>query len=164
MSSSKPADEFARALAVAIRRLRTGVRSTHEVRAYLTGRRVPPETTIRVLSECHRRGLLDDRACARLWADHWAGRGYAWAVIRQRLAMKGLSAAVLDAAAAGMDDAAADEERARQAASSWLRRQRPDTARHPARLSRLLASRGFHEELIEQIIADTFGSPIDADR
>lgn len=161
MSSSSPGDDVARALAVATRWLRTGVRSTHEVRSYLTGRRVRPGAITRVVSECRRRGLLDDRACARLWADHWARRGYAWAAIRQRLAMKGLPEAAIDAAAA-RTGAMADAERARHAAEHWCRR--PSARRSPVRLGRFLAARGFDESVIEHVVAETYGATLaDAD-
>ena len=162
MSSSNPGDDVARALAVATRWLRTGVRSTHEVRSYLTGRRVRPGAITRVIRECHRRGLLDDRACARLWADHWARRGYAWAAIRQRLAMKGLPEAAIDAAAARIGTTTADAARARQAAETWCRR--PSAARSAARLGRFLAARGFDESVIEHIVAEIYGATLaDAD-
>ncbi len=161
MSSSKPGDEAARALTAATRWLNTRVHSTHEARAYLTGRRVRPGIITRVLTACRQRGLLDDRACARLWADHWAGRGYAWAAIRQRLAAKGLSDAAINAAAP-RGIAASDEALARQATAAWLQRH---TSHHPDRLSRLLAARGFDGELIERIATEIFSAAFsDAER
>jgi regulatory protein len=163
MSSSKPGpDEFLRALAFALRYTRSGVRSTHDVRRHLKRRGVPEHLSARVVADARRRGLIDDQACARLWADHWARRGYAGAAIRQRLAAKGLEGRVIDDAAR-LVGAASDEDRARLVMEAVIRRSAGRPVR--PRLARALASRGFDGELIEQLLAQAAGPmPSDAER
>ena len=112
------------------------------------------------MSEAKRRGALDDRACARLWAEQWARHGYADAAIRAKLAQKGLpplavEGAMTRLARAGEDDAA----RARHIAAAALARRGPW---QPERLARLLACRGFDSDLIERLL-ESFESAISHD-
>ena len=101
-------------------------------------------------------GLLDDRAAARLWADHWARQGYAAAAIYEKLSRKGFSNALSRFTLNQFDPSADDESRAR----TWLaRRTRSGTASPaPSRLARALASRGFDAELIERLLGESSDS------
>ena len=158
MLSSKLEDERARALALALRYVRAGVHSRHEVRTYLHRRGVAVETGSRAIAGLCARGLLDDRACARLWADQWARRGYASASIRIKLVAKGLDEETINHAITQLRIFLDDEARARELAA---RSARPRAGRRErTRVARRLASRGFDSDLIEQVLNESFG-PLD---
>src|SRR3990167_8099797 len=89
MSSSK------RAVKLAVAYLRSRVRSVDAARIYLLERGISPRDAEQALKVCQQRGLLDDRVGARLWAEQWARRGYAWAAIQQRLAARGFADAAI---------------------------------------------------------------------
>lgn len=94
-------------------------------------------------------GLVDDRACAALWATRLADQGYAREAVRRRLEAKGLAVPL-------QDD---DESRAREVVQRVLRR--PQTLqglRLQRRLARLLAQRGFGSDLIDRVLAEFFES------
>ena len=152
MSSSK--DEETRALQDARRYLRGRVRSSSETLTHLRRRGISAATTTRVIAACHAQSLLDDEACARLWADSWARRGYGWAFIREKLSAKGLPDSAIERAAWHVGSTPADEAtRARHALDS--RTQRGQGAAQRARLARTLAARGFDEDTIERALAHT---------
>ena len=137
---------------------RRGVHSARDVRERLRRAGASSESAAQVVAECRSRGLVDDAACARLWADHWSRRGYAWSVIRVKLSEKGLEAQVIEQAADRLGTAVQDETRVRQAVEASAER----SARLPAeqqvsQLTRRLASRGFDSELIERVLSETFG-------
>jgi len=165
MSSSKPAgadpatsgrwrDEARSVLSALPRYLGTRVRSTREVEDYLRRRGVPPKQASRAVADCQARGLLDDRACARLWTDHWARSGYATSAIRLKLAAKGLPDAAIDEATRAYAAPVEEEARARLVVSAARRR----GARQPGRLMRALAARGFEADVIERVVGETLPS------
>jgi len=142
MSSSKPRRD---AWNLARRWLRFGTRSTAELRTYLRGKQVPPALIPGVVQRAGAAGLVDDRACAALWATRLADQGYAREAIRRRLEAKGLAIPL-------QDD---DESRAREVVQRVLRR--PQTLqglRLRRRLARLLAQRGFDSDLIDRVLAE----------
>ena len=152
MSSSKPGnDPTCRAHTLADRYTRGRVRSTGEVLTYLRRQVVSSSTAARVIAASRARGLLDDHACARLWADHWARRGYAWSAIRAKLAAKGLAEDVIEAMLRRLAADVTDEDRARALVASSLRRRgpRPVDVRSAART---LQARGFDEEVIARAL------------
>ena len=152
MSSSKD-DEDVRARTVARRYLRGRVRSTSDTLAFLRRHGFSAATATRVIAACHAQSLLDDEACARLWAEHWARRGYAWALIREKLSAKGLPDSAIERAARHVGSAAADDlARARHALESRTRLGQGTTQR--VRLLRQLAARGFDNETIERVLPD----------
>ena len=155
MSSSRPAaDNPVTAVAWLTRYARTHVRSTFEARQYLRRRGVRPAAIERAMAACQGRGLLDDSACARLWASHWARQGYAWAAIRLKLLEKGLSEASIAAATEAVDaTAAGDAERAHQVLAQHVSR-RSGIAPPRPRLARILASRGFDSETIDHLLRE----------
>ena len=156
MSSSKPEDdEVARALALALRYVRASVHSRHEVRLYLHRRGVAAETASGAVTTLGARGLLDDRACARLWADQWVRRGYASAAVRVKLAAKGLDEETIDHAITQLQISLDDDARAREVAARYARpRAGP---RERVRVARRLASRGFDSDLIARVLNESFG-------
>ena len=155
MSSSRPSPDVASLLGWVSRSTRSGVRSTQQVAASLRRRGVAPEVVAQVVGACRRRGLLDDRACARLWADAWARKGYAWAAIRAKLAEKGLDEEAITQAGGrvGLAATSADEARARELLQRRIGR-RPGPTR--AQAARLLAARGFDADLSERLLNDSF--------
>ena len=161
-----------RALVAARRYLRARVRSAYELRSYLQHRGYPPEVVGRVIARCRADTLLDDRSCARLWADHWARQGYAWSAIHAKLSAKGLEEDAIQHAASRLRIAADDRARARLVAAQGASRstQRSDVRerarlceatasrqRSRARLARRLASRGFEPDVIAQVLDDVLG-------
>ena len=173
MSSSKPAGERAaasrttRVLAALPRYLRTGVRSTRDVRSYLGRRGVSAGRAARLVAGYRARGWLDDRAAARLWADHWAREGYAASLIRAKLSAKGFSEDVIDETATRCCPPTDDQARARLLVATYLQRHAPPRrvrslpapaeGRQAGRLARTLASRGFDSDLIEQVLNESLG-------
>lgn len=152
MSSSKD-DEDARALQAVRRYVRGRVRSTVETLAHLRSRGISAATATRVIAACHAQSLLDDEACARLWAEHWARRGYAWALIREKLSAKGLPNFAIDRAARHVGSTAtADVARAQHALVSRTRVGLGPFQR--TQLARRLAARGFDDETIERVLPD----------
>ena len=146
MSSSNPEGiSSSGALAAARRYTRAGTHSAYEVRTYLCRRGCSSLVIRQAMRELRSRGLIDDGACARLWAEQWARAGYAWAAIRQRLNAKALSDTAIELAASRVGSSEADDEaRARLLAA----RARYRSARQ---LARALAARGFEPDMIERI-------------
>lgn len=153
MSLSKVAGERDVPAAVA-RYVRSSVRSTREVFQYLCRRGVPARQAGTVVSACQAQGLLDDRAAARLWANHWARHGYAAAAIRLKLADKAFDERDIREAIHPLHSSTAEEERARLVLAHDARRRSRRPSR--ARLARLLASRGFDSDLIERVLSESF--------
>ena len=140
--------EASRARALATRYTQARVRSSHDVLTYLQRHDVPRSLGARTVAACQAHGLIDDHACARLWAEHWARSGWAWVVIREKLLAKGLPAQAIEAAAERVGDKMAESLRARQ-----LIEQRGLAGPHQRRrMARTLAARGFETELIEQLV------------
>ena len=156
--TARPGGECDRLLAVVTRYTQHSVRSTQDVLARLRRAGASTGTAAQVVAECRVRGIVDDDACAQLWADHWARRDYAWSAIRLKLSEKGLDAQTIDKAVHTLGSASQDEARARHAVTDALRRSSARSTPHQAsRLARTLASRGFDSDLIERILNDTFG-------
>ena len=130
---------------------RTGVRSRRQLLTYLSRNGVPARVAARLVAECKARGLVDDAAAARLWADHWARQGYGWTVIHARLEARGFGVRVIEETAARSGLAAEDEARARAVIAARARRARDD----PSRMARALAARGFDPDLIERLLDHT---------
>jgi SOS response regulatory protein OraA/RecX len=154
MSSLKPE---ARAAA---RYTRAGVRSTSEVRAYLKRRGLSVAIAQRIVADLVSRGALDDQACAKLWASHLARAGYAWVAIQRRLSAKGLDDETIGQVGRSAGIAPSDAERARQIVAERLRglqkshRTRGTAAKDLNRLARFLRSRGFDQDVIEQVLSE----------
>jgi SOS response regulatory protein OraA/RecX len=148
------------ALALATRYAGLGVRSIQELRTYLRRRGVAERAIARTIAVCRDRGVVDDAACARLWAEHWARQGYAWAAIRLRLSAKGLTDDAIRVAERTTGRAPDDVARARAVvAQRAARRAGP---RERVRLARVLASRGFDADVIDRILTESLG-PIPSD-
>ena len=134
------------------RYLRAGVHSKQEISAYLQRRGIQTTVAQRVMAEARANGLINDDACAKLWAEHWARRGYAWSAIRLKLTAKGLSDEVIARAAKTLHMASADLLRARELVNHHL--QRTTTRNASPRVWRLLTSRGFDQDVIEQVLTE----------
>lgn len=109
------------------------------------------------------RGYLDDAALARQWVETRAARGYGAARLRAELRARGVEPALVDAALAGLDPAAA-LERARAAARRRLpvlARGRPE--RLAARLHDYLLRRGFASDVAARVARECAGAR-EADR
>ena len=151
MSLLRP-EEIERSARVAVRYLRAGVRSSRQLRAHLKARGVHAAAVNGTIAHCRRRGLLDDRAGARLWVEHLARQGYAAAGIRLKLTAKEFGEREVDEALARLAREAGDEARARE----LLQRKRFISGQ-AGRAVRTLRARGFDDELIERIVNDPSG-------
>jgi len=139
------------------------VRSVQEALSALHRRGVPAGVAAAAIARCKAAGILDDRACARLWAGQWARRGYAWAAIRQQLASKGLDEGSIEEAGRSIQWSAGDAARAQAEAAARLG-SRPRRAER-LRTARALAAKGFDPDLVEQVLESTLGShPSHAER
>jgi SOS response regulatory protein OraA/RecX len=146
MSSSKPS-ECADVPERLFRELQRRVRSVAETRAAWLRAGLAPQTVAHALASARVRGLLNDGACARLWAGTWARQGYAWAVIRRRLLDKGLDDAAVAEAESAIGGPSADGDRAR----AFLKRQ--SRRKTPQALGRLLLARGFEADVMDSLLA-----------
>ena len=133
-----------------MRYLRTGVRSTRDALQHLSRRGLSLQRATGLVAAFQAQGLLDDRAAARLWADHWARQGYAASAIRLKLLAKGFDEPLARETISRLTRDADDEERARRFLAQRLRRSGSRPV--PSRLARLLASRGFDSELTERVL------------
>jgi SOS response regulatory protein OraA/RecX len=140
--------------------LRTGPRSARELSAHLERSGAPPAIVDEVLSACRASGLIDDVACAKLVAGHWARHGYAWAAIRLKLADKGVDDDAIRAAERDVDGSDGDPARARALIGQRLAS--GQASAHRQRLARLLASHGYEPDLIEHVITQAVGAPSDS--
>lgn len=158
MSSSKRAHEVSRGVTALTRYARAGVRSRQQVLAHLRRSGVSPRAALRLVQACEARGVVDDEAAARLWADQWARQGWAWAAIHAKLEARGFTPQAIERAQTRLRGTAEDEPRARQLLAERLRRGRGDRAR----LARTLASRGFDPDLIDRLLDEATSHPVSA--
>ena len=156
-SESRP--DSSRVLALVRRYLRHRVRTVHDVQVYLQRHRVPEPLRTQVLDACVAQGLLDDVIAGRLWAEHWARRGYASHAIHAKLTAKGLNAQTIRQVIQAVGTTETDDMRARVVAARVVVSAPGPPVR--LRVARRLASRGFDSDVIERILHELFHSPID---
>lgn len=144
------------------RYIRRRVRSRQEAAAYLRRFELTPSAAQRLLQECERLNLLDDGAAARLWAEQWSRRNFAWRAIAARLAAKGFGDRAL-AAAERQVGPQQDAARARAFAAAWARRRAGLGPTAKVALARALAARGFDAELIERIATEASALSVESE-
>ena len=137
----EPESQRAEALAVAIRALARREHSRRSLRERLLRAQVTPDDADQVVAELQRLGLLDDGRYARERARVLAERGKGDVAIRSDLDNAGVDAAQIEAALADLDP-----ERERAGRLVGRRGATPATAR-------LLASRGFDEDIVAALVA-----------
>ena len=137
----EPEPQRAEALAVATRALARREHSRRSLRERLLRARVSGQEADEVVEELLRLGLLDDGRFARERARVLAERGKGDAAIRFELDREGVDEADIEAALAALDP-----ERERAAQLVVRRGASPATAR-------LLASRGFDEDVVAALVA-----------
>jgi regulatory protein len=137
----EPEPQRPEALAVATRALARREHSRRSLRERLLRARVSTEEADKVVEELLRLGLLDDGRFARERARVLAERGKGDAAIRFELDREGVDDAEIEAALAALDP-----ERERAAQLVVRRGATPATAR-------LLASRGFDEDVVAALVA-----------
>jgi SOS response regulatory protein OraA/RecX len=128
-------------LETALRALRHRDRSVAELEARLAERGVEAPQRRQALETLERIGYVDDERLARSRADQLAGRGAGDALIRHDLEGRGIAAAAIEAALAGLEP---ERERA---AGIVARRGRND------KTARYLASRGFDADVVDDVVA-----------
>lgn len=117
------------------------------MRAYLEARQVPASRVQPLITQCTRAGLLNDALCAKLWATTWREHGYALAAIQARLQERGIPDEMIRPVLAALRAEVDDAQKAAELVQVMGGR------RSPQRLSRWLASRGFDDAVIEDVIA-----------
>lgn len=136
------------ALEIAVRALRVRDRTVAELEARLVERGVGDAERSDALETLARAGFLDDGrvACARAAA--LADRGAGDALIRADLTQRGVAAELVEEALGALEDESTRAQRvlARRGRS-------PKTVRY-------LASQGFGEETLEEIVAHSTGGAI----
>jgi regulatory protein len=137
----EPESQRAEALAVATRALARREHSRRSLRERLLRARVTPDDADEVVAELQRLGLLDDGRFARERARVLGEHGKGDVAIRSDLDRAGVDAPQIEAALAELDP-----ERERAARLIGRRGASPATAR-------LLASRGFDEDVVAALIA-----------
>ena len=137
----EPEPQRAEALAVATRALARREHSRRSLRERLLRARVSGQEADEVVEELLRLGLLDDGRFARERARVLAERGKGDQAIRFDLRREGVQDAEIEAALAVLDP-----ERERAARLVVRRGATPATAR-------LLASRGFDEDVVAALVA-----------
>ena len=125
-----------------------GVRSVSEARKYLEERGADEARVAGLISVLRQDGLLDDRACARLSAEHWARAGYGAAVIQAKLSAKGLDGSTIADALLRLNESESDEDRAR----GWLAAGRGRQTASAHTLAGQLLRRGFERALISRLL------------
>ncbi|MBI3010331.1 MAG: RecX family transcriptional regulator [Candidatus Omnitrophica bacterium] len=130
------------------------VRSVEQVRCYLRQHGVNAAAARKVIADCRVRGLLDDAACAQLWAQNWARQGYGWAAIREKLKAKGLE----DSSIACAENQLGGFEGEMERAEEWMRRykwrNKGNAPLQRLRLANRLRSRGFDTDVVERLLGE----------
>ncbi len=131
------------------------VRSRSEVLAYLDRRGISPQTAARALEAASALGVVDDRACARLWCGHLARQGYAASAIEEKLKARLIKPSAIRQAIKALQNEQSDLTRA-QAYLKQVARSGRKTAKQ---LAQALGRRGFDEEMIGQIVKSNDEEP-----
>ncbi|MDQ3266502.1 MAG: recombination regulator RecX [Myxococcota bacterium] len=160
-----PKTPFEAALATALGLLRARGRSRLEVARTLERRGHPPELVREVVERLCRLGYLDEVAFARARAAALMRGRMGPDAIRQKLLAHGLESAAVEAAILG---AASDQDfdPARAARELLVRRKLSPEGLDPkgrARAARLLASRGFSEEVVDALLGGAMVDPLPED-
>ena len=134
---------MADAFETALRALRSRDRSTAELAARLADRGVEEDEQAEVLERLDRAGYLDDERFATQRAAALAGRGSGDALIRDDLERRGIAAEAVEAAIGAL------EPEPQRAARIVERRG------HSAKTARYLAGRGFGEEALTAVVAES---------
>jgi len=156
VAALRAGDEGARAYDRALRFLAPRPRGRAEVTRYLTRHAVAEATIARVEARLAELGLIDDDAFARWWVENrTAFRPRSARALRHELTAKGVPPAVIDAALAGVDDAALAHDLATARAARLRGVDRPTFER---RLSGFLARRGFAGPTVRAAVAAAWAS------
>lgn len=140
-----------RPLDVAARMLGRRAYTSGELEARLTDKGYQPATAERTVARCIELGWVDDARFARDRAEALRRRGAGRLKITADLEGRGIDRRLLDEALREVSDGRTEQAWAALA----LEQARVDPDRSPARAWRLLASRGFDEH----VIADVVGEP-----
>ena len=136
------------ALEQALRALRYRERSAAEVDRFLAARGVGDSERSAVLETLDRTALVDDRRFAETRACSLAGRGAGDALIRHELARAGVAEELADQVLASLPPEIRRAERVVERRGGG-----PKTARY-------LAGKGFSEDVIHAVVADTHGEAL----
>lgn len=122
---------------------------------------------VAVVGRCAAAGLVDDQAWADARARRLLGRGKPSTAIRDDLASRGLPAAVVDRAMAGLSEVAADDPDLTAARAFAKRRRlgpyRRDPAADPDRDLAVFARAGFSYRVAKTVVDDKAGADRTAD-
>ena len=155
MSSSKPGHDASSSVRTRLARYAAaGVKSRQQLLSYARRSGLSGRAAAVLVDECVSRGLADDAAGARLWAEHWARHGYGSVAIRAKLEAKEFQPRAIETT---LRRASAGEEEARARALIAARRRAGRGGR--AQLARSLGARGFDPDLIERLLDEAADHP-----
>ncbi|HKZ71333.1 MAG TPA: RecX family transcriptional regulator [Anaerolineales bacterium] len=148
----KQADEAESAYEKTLNFLAYRPRSEAEIRKYLKGKKLPEEQTSGVVARLRQAGLVDDEKFAEQWVENRATfRPKARRALKAELRAKGVGATAIEAAVAGVDEAAAARQLAAARAPRLLR-QKLSRLDFKRKLGEYLARRGFNYEIITEAV------------
>lgn len=129
--------------------------SAQELREKLDRRKFSRKDIETAVSECERRGFLNDGRFAEDYASELSGQGKGRFKIKMKLREKGLSATQIEQALSKITDN--EEENARKALQGKLRSlvSEPDLNKRRQKAYRFLAYRGFSSDVIARLLEDT---------
>ena len=137
-----------------LKRLEARARSQAEVERDLAGRGVDASTSAAVVARLTAVGLIDDAEFSRQWIDQRRqGKGLGAGRLRQELAARGVSAAVIEAALAETVAPGGETD----LALAWARRRARtlvgvDSIAFQRRLGAQLTRRGFESSVVRRVV------------
>lgn len=132
-----------------------------ELSARLRRRGAPADVAATVVADLTARGYLDDAAFARQWVLSRAPRGYGAARLRAELRQRGVAAAVIETALAGLDRDAALEQARAVARRRLPAFKRISADRAGARLRDHLLRRGYSATVVTRVLRESLGRAIE---
>ena len=153
MPATSPGDEQSAAFQATVRLLAARDRTAAELEQALEKKGHPEGARRWALAEARRLGYLDEGRAGAVLARRWLQEGRPVAAVAARLVEKGLAPALAEAVAASEAEAAGHSDEA--AARRLLAARRLAGPRG----ARLLASRGFSEDLIGRLLGLEAGGP-----
>lgn len=147
------ADDYARALQVALRYVSFRQRSVTEVRRRV-GKEFPQPVVEQVLTSLHRYGYLDDEDFARRWRDSRERRKPRGSfALRRELRAKGIAEGIIGVTLEGLDEADGAYRAGERRAQRWLEGGNMSYQTFRRKMWDYLRRRGFGSGVISDTVA-----------
>jgi regulatory protein len=135
-------------------------RTVHQMREHLARRGIPEATTEDVVADLCARGYLgDERYAEDFVRERRQVHPQGGQLTRHQLARRGVDEETADEAirTARQEEGLDEREEARRAARKWTARTGEEAGKARLRLARFLASRGFDEDVVRDVLAERLG-------